>query len=92
MKIDSRILAKKIDKVHRTVLADIRKLETPLLCPAKQGFLRSTYQDDTGRALPCYELSGNALKALLRQYATRNDKAYDLLIYITKQEIKEEVN
>lgn len=58
--LDSREVAKMIDKSHKNLLADIRIYEkymeesTELIIQPSDFFIKSVYQDSTGRTQPCY--------------------------------------
>ena len=55
--IDSRLVAKAVDKEHYDLIKDIRRYSSFLTdgkISVSDFFIESTYQDSTGRTLPCY--------------------------------------
>lgn len=61
--VDSREVAKLVEKRHKNLLADIRgylkimEKSTELKIQPSDFFLESSYKDNTGRELPCYLLT-----------------------------------
>lgn len=55
--IDSRLVAKAVDKEHYDLIKDIRRYSgflTDGKISVSNFFIENTYQDSTGRTLPCY--------------------------------------
>jgi len=72
--MDSRVIAEITGKRHDNVMIDCKKLENyyqSCYSPEKSGELikSTTYKDVTGRQLPCYELSKEAVLDLITGYS-----------------------
>lgn len=70
----SVMLAELVEKEHKNVLVDVRKLvefytQTYSAEKSAQLIKSSTYTDSTGRTLPCFELSKDACLDLVTGYS-----------------------
>ena len=88
--VDSRQVAEMIERPHNDLIKSIRNYVDYLTkgnYPLSEFFIRSTYQDSTGRTLPCYLLTRKGCDMVANKM-TGEKRVLFTAAYVTKFENK----